>query len=69
MTLLTQTLPRHTLHLSSSFSSTIIMRTKHTAHNFEGFPVNSAAFLSEHELVLGGGGGASKSGVKNRLVC
>jgi prolactin regulatory element-binding protein len=45
------------------------MRTKHTAHNFEGFPVNSAAFLSEHELVLGGGGGASKSGVKNRLVC
>jgi hypothetical protein len=44
------------------------MRTQHTAHSFDAFPVNSAAFLSDRSLVLGGGGGASKTGVKNRLV-
>jgi hypothetical protein len=44
------------------------MRTQHTGHTFEGFPVNSATFISDDQLVLGGGGGASRSGVKNRLV-
>lgn len=44
------------------------MRTKHTPHPLPAFPVYSSAFISEHELVLGGGGGQSKTGVKNKLV-
>ena len=44
------------------------MRARHTAHSTPTFPVYSAAFLSPSELVLGGGGGASKTGIKNKLV-
>jgi hypothetical protein len=44
------------------------MRARHTAHSTPGFPVYSAAFLSPEELILGGGGGASKTGIKNKLV-
>jgi prolactin regulatory element-binding protein len=44
------------------------MRARHTAHSTPTFPVYSAAFLSPTELVLGGGGGASKTGIKNKLV-
>ena len=44
------------------------MRTRHTAHSTPTFPVYSAAFLSPTELILGGGGGASKTGIKNKLV-
>jgi hypothetical protein len=44
------------------------MRAKHTSHPLPAFPVYSATFLSPTELVLGAGGGASKSGVKNKLV-
>ncbi|KAF7981641.1 hypothetical protein HWV62_32740 [Athelia sp. TMB] len=43
------------------------MRARHTAHSLPAFPVYSAAFLSDNELVLGGGGGASRSGIKNKL--
>ncbi|KAH9062199.1 WD40 repeat-like protein [Lactarius vividus] len=43
------------------------MRARHTAHSTPSFPVYSAAFLSPTELVLGGGGGASKTGIKNKL--
>ncbi|KAI9467254.1 WD40 repeat-like protein [Lactarius psammicola] len=43
------------------------MRARHTAHSTPTFPVYSAAFLSPTELVLGGGGGASKTGIKNKL--
>ncbi|KZT72696.1 WD40 repeat-like protein [Daedalea quercina L-15889] len=43
------------------------MRTKHTTHSLPAFPVYSSAFISEHELVLGGGGGQSKTGIKNKL--
>ncbi|KAI0291709.1 WD40-repeat-containing domain protein [Russula brevipes] len=43
------------------------MRTRHIAHSTPHFPVYSAAFLSPGELVLGGGGGASKTGIKNKL--
>ncbi|KAI0053079.1 WD40 repeat-like protein [Auriscalpium vulgare] len=43
------------------------MRARHLAHSVPAFPVYSAAFLSEGELVLGGGGGASKTGIKNKL--
>ncbi|KAH9947322.1 WD40 repeat-like protein [Amylocystis lapponica] len=43
------------------------MRTKHTSHPLPAFPVYSSAFLSPNELVLGGGGGQSRSGIKNKL--
>ncbi|KAI0068906.1 WD40 repeat-like protein [Artomyces pyxidatus] len=43
------------------------MRARHTAHSVPAFPVYSAAFLSPGELVLGGGGGASKTGIKNKI--
>jgi len=32
------------------------------------FPVYSIAFLDDHRVVLAGGGGSSRTGVKNRLV-
>ncbi|EJD01209.1 WD40 repeat-like protein [Fomitiporia mediterranea MF3/22] len=43
------------------------MRTHHTQHSLPAFPVYSAAFVGEHKLVLGGGGGSARSGIKNRL--
>ncbi|KAH9927127.1 WD40 repeat-like protein [Epithele typhae] len=43
------------------------MRTQHTAHSLPAFPVYSSAFVSPNELVLGGGGGQSKTGIKNKL--
>lgn len=44
------------------------MRTQHTTHQLSTFPVYCSAWISEDRLVLGGGGGASKTGVKNKLV-
>ena len=44
------------------------MRTQHTTHQLPAFPVYCSAWISEDKLVLGGGGGASKTGVKNKLV-
>ncbi|KAG6837952.1 hypothetical protein H0H93_008346 [Arthromyces matolae] len=43
------------------------MRPPHTPHELPAFPVYSSSFLSENELVLGGGGGTAKAGIKNRL--
>ncbi|KAI0637920.1 WD40 repeat-like protein [Trametes polyzona] len=43
------------------------MRTQHTAHSLPAFPVYSSAFVSPNELVLGGGGGQSKTGIKNKI--
>ncbi|GAV99143.1 WD40 repeat-like protein [Lentinula edodes] len=43
------------------------MRVAHTSHALPAFPVYSLAFLSQNELVVGGGGGATKSGIKNKL--
>ncbi|PIL36872.1 hypothetical protein GSI_00562 [Ganoderma sinense ZZ0214-1] len=43
------------------------MRTKHTSHPLSSFPVYSCAFVSANEFVLGGGGGQSKTGIKNKL--
>lgn len=45
-----------------------IMRAQHTSHSFQSFPVYSSSFISDNELVLGGGGGAARSGIKNKLV-
>lgn len=44
------------------------MRARHISHSLPAFPVYSSSFLSENELILGGGGGASRSGIKNKLV-
>ena len=44
------------------------MRTQHTTHQLPTFPVYCSAWISEDRLILGGGGGASKTGVKNKLV-
>ncbi|KAF8528974.1 WD40 repeat-like protein [Hysterangium stoloniferum] len=41
------------------------MRTRHTTHTLSNFPIYSSAFLSNDLLVLGGGGGSGKSGIKN----
>ncbi|KAG8761415.1 hypothetical protein FRC14_003828 [Serendipita sp. 396] len=43
------------------------MRPQHTSHTLGGFPVYSSSFLSSTRLVLGGGGGQGKTGVKNQL--
>ncbi|KAJ7742418.1 quinon protein alcohol dehydrogenase-like superfamily [Mycena maculata] len=43
------------------------MRTQHSPHFLTAFPVYSSAFLSPTHLVLGGGGGASRTGIKNKL--
>lgn len=45
------------------------MRPVHAHHALPAFPVYSSAFLSSTQLVLGGGGGAARSGIKNKLVC
>ncbi|OJT13356.1 hypothetical protein TRAPUB_10122 [Trametes pubescens] len=44
------------------------MRTQHTAHSLPAFPVYSSAFVSPNEFVLGGGGGQSKTGIKNKIL-
>jgi prolactin regulatory element-binding protein len=44
------------------------MRAKHTAHTLPAFPIYSAGFISADVLVLGGGGGSSRAGIKNKLV-
>ncbi|KAF8916839.1 WD40-repeat-containing domain protein [Mucidula mucida] len=43
------------------------MRVHHAAHSFQTFPVYSSSFISDNQLVLGGGGGTSRSGIKNKL--
>ncbi|KIP09202.1 hypothetical protein PHLGIDRAFT_103212 [Phlebiopsis gigantea 11061_1 CR5-6] len=43
------------------------MRVHHTSHPLPAFPVYSCSFVAPDELVLGGGGGQSRSGVKNKL--
>lgn len=45
------------------------MRPRHTPHTLPAFPVHAAAFLAPDRLVLGGGGGFSKTGVQNKIVC
>ncbi|KAF8743824.1 hypothetical protein AX14_000232 [Amanita brunnescens Koide BX004] len=43
------------------------MRARHSLHPIPAFPVYSAAFLANGLLAVGGGGGASRSGIKNKL--
>lgn len=46
----------------------LTMRTKHAVHSLPAFPVYSSAFIGPDQLILGGGGGQSKTGIKNKLV-
>lgn len=34
-----------------------------------GYPVFDASFLTEDRLVVAGGGGEGKNGIKNKIVC
>ncbi|KAG2043015.1 WD40-repeat-containing domain protein [Suillus americanus] len=43
------------------------MRVQHTAHPLPAFPVYSCAFVASDQMVVGGGGGAAKTGIKNKL--
>ncbi|KAG6378877.1 WD40 repeat-like protein [Boletus reticuloceps] len=43
------------------------MRAQHTAHSFPAFPVYSCAFIADDQVVVGAGGGASRTGIKNKL--
>lgn len=61
--------PNTTQNSTTIFLSRLVvsaMRAPHTAHQ-SGFPVYSCAFISDDLLVVGGGGGYSRTGVKNRL--
>ena len=44
------------------------MRAQHTSHPLKAFPVYSIAFISDNEVILGGGGGSSRAGIKNKMV-
>ncbi|CAE6412430.1 unnamed protein product [Rhizoctonia solani] len=43
------------------------MRTQHALHALQAFPVYSLGFVKNDKLLLGGGGGATRSGIKNKL--
>ncbi|KAF8558821.1 WD40 repeat-like protein [Imleria badia] len=43
------------------------MRAQHTAHSFPAFPVYSCAFVADDQVIVGAGGGASRTGIKNKL--
>ena len=44
------------------------MGTQHALHTLPAFPVYSLGFITDDKLLLGGGGGATRSGIKNKLV-
>ena len=58
---------KRVLHNATRLFSAV-MRPRHTQHSLPSFPIYSCAFLTPLQVVLGGGGGASKSGIKNKLV-
>ncbi|KAG9317617.1 quinon protein alcohol dehydrogenase-like superfamily [Chiua virens] len=43
------------------------MRAQHTPHSFPAFPVYSCAFIADDKVIVGAGGGASRTGIKNKL--
>ncbi|KAG9127840.1 hypothetical protein FRC07_008483 [Ceratobasidium sp. 392] len=43
------------------------MRTQHALHTLQAFPVYSLGFINDEKLLVGGGGGATRSGIKNKL--
>lgn len=54
---------------SSTRYNHTVMRAQHTAHSFPAFPVYSCAFIADDQVLVGAGGGASRTGIKNKLVC
>ncbi|KAG8990748.1 hypothetical protein FRB90_001630 [Tulasnella sp. 427] len=44
-----------------------MVRCNHTQHPLAAFPVYSIGFVADDKVILGGGGGASRSGIKNKL--
>ena len=55
--------------LSSHHSTINMTRTSHKAHPTPAFPVYAVDWADDETLILAGGGGATKSGIKNKLVC
>jgi hypothetical protein len=53
---------------TSCWRPTVDMRTDHSVQTLSGFPIYSSGFVGDNKVVLGGGGGAGRSGVKNKLV-
>lgn len=49
-------------------SSQTMTRTDHFLCQTPAFPVYSAAFSSDRQVILGGGGGATRSGISNKIV-
>lgn len=60
--------PRFHRPITLTKSPTSNMRAKHTSHPLKAFPVYSIAFISDNEVILGGGGGSSRAGIKNKMV-
>ncbi|KAH0840085.1 WD40 repeat-like protein [Lanmaoa asiatica] len=56
----------HTLQIDSRYNF-VVMRAQHTAHPLTAFPVYSCAFIADDQVIVGGGGGASRTGIKNKL--
>ena len=59
----------HLMTVASIRVATINMtRTSHKAHPTPAFPVYAVDWTDDDTLILAGGGGATKSGIKNKLV-
>lgn len=61
----------HNNHFTCSFTGAIssdMTRTTHKAHPTPAFPVYCLDWADDETLILGGGGGASRSGISNMLV-
>ena len=43
-------------------------RTSHRAHATPSFPVYCLGWADDETLIMGGGGGTSRSGIKNKIV-
>jgi hypothetical protein len=50
------------------YQAAVMTRTAHHSHPTPAFPVYTADWVADDKLILGGGGGASRSGIKNKLV-
>jgi hypothetical protein len=50
------------------YPSDKMTRTSHKEHPTLGYPVYCLDWVTDDTLILGGGGGASRSGIDNKLV-
>ena len=59
----------HCHHVTKGRSTGIPMtRTQHKEHPTGAFPVYALGWASDDSLIMAGGGGATKSGIENKLV-